>query len=159
MKSINTWFFEYGQSHQNKLNKRIHWICVPLIFLSLIALFASIPANFMQEAFPLAWQPYIHFGTIVIILSIVFYVQLSPSMTLGILLFGLLCLQVIVWLRHLSIPLWMSSLTIFAVAWIGQLYGHKVEGKKPSFFKDLQFLLIGPAWLLGFIYKKLGINY
>jgi uncharacterized membrane protein YGL010W len=51
------------------------------------------------------------------------------------------------------------SFIIFFLAWVGQFYGHKIEGKKPSFLKDLQFLLIGPAWLLHFIYKKIGINY
>ena len=56
-------------------------------------------------------------------------------------------------------PLWLFSLIIFFVAWAGQFYGHKVEGKKPSFIKDIQFLLIGPAWLMSFIFKKLGINY
>jgi uncharacterized membrane protein YGL010W len=40
---------------------------------------------------------------------------------------------------------------LFIIAWIGQFYGHKIEGKKPSFFKDLQFLLIGPAW----VFKKM----
>jgi len=56
-------------------------------------------------------------------------------------------------------PLWAISLTLFVLAWIGQFIGHKIEGKKPSFFKDIQFLLVGPAWLMGFIYKRLGINY
>jgi len=53
----------------------------------------------------------------------------------------------------------LVSLGIFVIAWIGQFIGHKIEGKKPSFLEDLQFLLIGPAWLLHFIYKKLGIVY
>ena len=57
------------------------------------------------------------------------------------------------------LPLWQSSLLIFAVAWIGQFIGHHIEGAKPSFLKDLQFLLIGPAWILGFIYRKFGLNY
>ena len=56
-------------------------------------------------------------------------------------------------------PLWKTSLMIFIVAWIGQFIGHKIEGKKPSFLQDLQFLLIGPAWLLSFIYNKFGIKY
>jgi uncharacterized membrane protein YGL010W len=56
-------------------------------------------------------------------------------------------------------PLWLVSAIVFVVAWIGQFYGHKVEGKKPSFLKDIQFLLIGPAWLLHFIYRRLGIPY
>ena len=55
--------------------------------------------------------------------------------------------------------LWQVSLFIFIVAWIGQFIGHKIEGKKPSFFQDIQFLFIGPAWLLGFIYRKFNIKY
>ena len=49
-------------------------------------------------------------------------------------------------------------LTIFIFSWAGQFIGHKIEGKKPSFLKDIQFLLIGPAWLLSFIYKKINIS-
>ncbi len=56
-------------------------------------------------------------------------------------------------------PVWRSALVVFVVAWIGQFIGHKIEGKKPSFLQDLQFLLIGPVWLLGFIYRNLGIRY
>jgi uncharacterized membrane protein YGL010W len=54
--------------------------------------------------------------------------------------------------------LFLIYLSIFVFSWIGQFIGHKIEGKKPSFFEDLQFLLIGPAWLLSFVYKKMGIN-
>ena len=60
---------------------------------------------------------------------------------------------------NFDFPLWKISLIIFVVAWAGQFVGHKIEGKKPSFFQDIQFLLIGPAWLLSFIYNKLGIKY
>lgn len=51
-------------------------------------------------------------------------------------------------IEALHLPgLWIYS-AIFVVAWIAQFYGHHVEGKKPSFFADLQFLMIGPLWLL-----------
>jgi uncharacterized membrane protein YGL010W len=53
----------------------------------------------------------------------------------------------------------VTLIGIFILAWLGQFYGHYLEGKKPSFLKDIQFLLIGPAWLLSFIFKKLGIPY
>ena len=62
------------------------------------------------------------------------------------------------WIRYYDPEIWRLSLAIFITAWIGQFIGHKIEGKKPSFFEDLQFLLIGPAWLLSFIYKKMGIK-
>ena len=51
------------------------------------------------------------------------------------------------------------SLSLFLIAWIGQFIGHKIEGAKPSFFDDIKFLLIGPAWLIAFIYQKIGIKY
>ena len=63
------------------------------------------------------------------------------------------------WLASLPFPLWQTALAIFVVAWIGQFYGHKLEGKKPSFFKDVQFLLIGPLWLLSKLYRHFGITY
>lgn len=159
MKSIHTWFDEYGVSHQNNTNKLIHWLCVPLIFFSIIALLAAIPANFLKEMFPPAWQPYTHIGTVVLAVGLLFYLRLSLPIFIGILAFSVLCLLAIVALESLSLPLWASSLIIFVAAWIGQFIGHKIEGKKPSFFQDLQFLLIGPAWILGFIYRKLGIRY
>jgi uncharacterized membrane protein YGL010W len=62
-------------------------------------------------------------------------------------------------LAQLPWPLWLTSLVIFVVAWIGQFVGHAVEGERPSFFKDLQFLLIGPLWLLAAAYRRFGLPY
>jgi uncharacterized membrane protein YGL010W len=63
------------------------------------------------------------------------------------------------WLDRLATPLWQICIAVFVLAWIGQFIGHIAEGKRPSFFKDLQFLMIGPLWLLSFIYQRLGIRY
>ncbi|MEM9022316.1 MAG: Mpo1-like protein, partial [Bacteroidota bacterium] len=101
-----------------------------------------------------------HPGTLLILFGLIFYLRLSPGMFLGMLPVSLLVLLGNHYLREADIaPLWAISLTIFAVAWVGQFIGHKIEGAKPSFLQDLQFLLIGPAWLLGFIYRKLGLRY
>jgi uncharacterized membrane protein YGL010W len=51
------------------------------------------------------------------------------------------------------------SVAIFVLAWIGQFIGHKIEGKKPSFFDDVRFLLIGPLFVLGFLYRRLKLAY
>ena len=47
-----------------------------------------------------------------------------------------------------NVNLLTASIIIFVAAWIGQFYGHKVEGAKPSFLKDIEFLLIGPLWVI-----------
>jgi uncharacterized membrane protein YGL010W len=159
MRRIDELLAEYGESHQNHTNKTIHWICVPLIFFSIIGLIVSIPSDSVQ-AFLGEGNPYANWGTIVLSLVLIYYVTLSFPLSIGMLLFGVVCLFAANFIGHLRIaPLWMISLIIFALAWVGQFYGHKVEGKKPSFFKDIQFLLIGPAWLMHFIYKRLGIPY
>lgn len=159
MRKIDSLLSEYGESHQNATNKSIHWVCVPLIFLSIVGLLASIPSGAIQSALG-EETPYINWASVVLLLVLIYYLTLSVTLSIGMLLFGVLCLVVVVALARLDIaPLWLISLGIFVVAWIGQFYGHKVEGKKPSFFKDIQFLLIGPAWLMHFIYKRLGIPY
>lgn len=158
MRKIDALLAEYGESHQNQTNKNIHWICVPLIFFSVIGLIASIPSDFVQSILG-EGNPYANWATITLILVTAYYVTLSIWLAVGMTLFGLLCLWVANMIAMTGAQLWVVSLVIFAVAWVGQFYGHKIEGKKPSFFKDLQFLLIGPAWLMHFIYKKAGIPY
>jgi len=159
MKSIEQWFDEYGESHQNPVNKAIHWVCVPLIFLSVIGLLAAIPADYIKDFFPGQGQRYIHWGSVVIFFALMFYLRLSFQIFVGMFFQSLLVLFLVGCLDDLSIPLWKSSLAIFVLAWVVQFIGHKIEGKKPSFFKDIQFLLIGPAWLLGFVYRRLGIPF
>ena len=159
MRKIDQLLAEYGESHQNSTNKTIHWICVPLIFFSVVALIASIPSQPVQSVLGYG-NPYANWAAVVLILVLIYYVSLSIPLSVGMMLFGALCLVTVnAIVRSTTIPLWVISLIIFFVAWVGQFYGHKVEGKKPSFLKDIQFLLIGPAWLMHFIYKRLGIPY
>jgi uncharacterized membrane protein YGL010W len=158
MRKIDVLLEEYGESHQNATNKAIHWICVPLIFFSVVGLIASIPPGPVQAIFG-EGNPYANWATIVLIFVIAYYITLSIWLTIGMALFGLLCLMIIQMIAAAGLPVWLVSIVIFVLAWIGQFYGHKVEGKKPSFLKDIQFLMIGPAWLMHFIYKKVGIPY
>ena len=159
MKSVHQWIQEYGKSHQNPRNKAIHWVCVPLIMLSLLSLISLIPFPIdsiklfitKTNAIELNWT------FLFLAFSIIFYLRLSISIAIGMLLVAVLMLASISWIEFLDPSIWRLSLIIFVLAWIGQFIGHKIEGEKPSFFEDLQFLLIGPAWLLSFIYKKLGI--
>lgn len=155
MRSIHSWLDEYGESHLNKTNKAIHWICVPSIMLSLIGLFWSIPV----PAFASDISPWLNFGTVFVLLATIYYLILSPAMMAGMVFVAGFMLLINYFIAQISFPHWAISLIIFAVAWVGQFIGHKIEGKKPSFFKDLQFLLIGPLWLLGFIYRKVGVKY
>jgi uncharacterized membrane protein YGL010W len=160
MKTTEQWLSEYGESHQNHTNKMVHWVCVPLIMFSIIGLLWSIPSGFLSNLFPPQLADFVNWGTIFLIFALLFYLRLSFTMFAGMLLIATIFVAGNYFILHYApLPLWAVSLIIFTGAWIGQFIGHKIEGKKPSFFKDLQFLLIGPAWLLSFIYRKIGIPY
>ena len=156
-KTADQWFAEYGESHQHHTNELIHWICVPIIFYCVFGLIWSIPvpAALAESA------PWFNWTLPVALAVLLFYLRLSVPLAVGMFLFMTACYSLIEWqvAAGCTVPVWQSSLGLFVVAWIGQFIGHKIEGKKPSFFKDVVFLLIGPAWLMHFIYKRLGLRY
>jgi uncharacterized membrane protein YGL010W len=147
MRTLDEWFAEYSVSHQNQTNKKIHYICVPAIFFSVVGLLMSIPNRGLISLVHSDNFLFVNWAVAVLILVLYFYLRLSLRMAFYILIFATLCVIGNFYLAKVG-PLWLISLVIFAVAWIGQFYGHKLEGKKPSFLKDIQFLLIGPAWIL-----------
>ena len=150
MKSVDVWLEEYGESHRNPTNKAIHWVCVPAIVWTVTALIWSIPS-------PYAWLNWAVVGAVA---AMIWYIALSPRLAVGIGLFLLACLGLNAWLEStFAAPLWAIAVVVFVVAWIGQFIGHHIEGRRPSFFKDVQFLLVGPAWLMGFVYRKAGWQY
>ena len=156
MRKIDLLLDEYGASHVNAVNKAIHWICVPPIVWSVVALLWSIPFPWEigQGIVPLNW------AVIALIAVQIYYFRLSRRLGMGLMLFHLAMLWLTAWVEaHSPWPLWQVALVVFVLAWIGQFIGHVFEGKRPSFFKDLQFLLIGPAWLLSFLYRRLNLDY
>lgn len=156
MRKIDLLFNEYGESHRNKTNKLIHWICVPLIFWTIMGFVSLIPAPHFCT--PLGCMSVV--SLVVVLLVSLFYFSLSWR--IGILMiFFMLILEIITYQVNISLgnQSWILYLTIFIITWIFQFIGHKIEGKKPSFLKDLQFLLVGPIWLLHFILKQCGFKY
>ncbi len=153
MKTAKQWFDEYAVSHQNETNKLIHFICVPVIFYSVIGLLMSIPTILLEDLLGL-YNPLIENWAVVIgILISFFYLALGFWYFLEMLLIMLLCIIGNFWMSN-NIDLLTASIIIFVVGWVGQFWGHKIEGKKPSFAKDLQFLLIGPLWVIQKIGKR-----
>lgn len=152
MKPLAIWFNEYGESHQNKINKRIHYLCVPVIFFTICGILMSVSSSMLQSFFPEAHPIFANWAFVALILVNLFYLRLSPLMGFRMLIFSTICLLGNYALSS-YVTLWLFSVVLFALAWVGQFYGHHIEGKKPSFLKDIQFLLIGPAWVIDDVFK------
>lgn len=135
-KNLEQWMVEYGVSHQNPRNIVIHKICVPAIFWSVLAI-------------PFGTQHPIGFAFcfLLALSGLVFYFRLGMK-PLGFMSAALVfCFASYHLMLQARLPLWRIALAVFVVAWVGQFIGHKIEGQKPSFFQDMQFLLVGPLWV------------
>lgn len=142
MKTLEQWFAEYGESHQHPTNQWIHKVCVPLIFFSIVGLLILIPYSLGP----------LRVGEILIAVALGWYFTLGPKPFVVMLAQLAICYVLFYALRQVTDPL-VPLIVIFVLAWLGQFYGHKVEGKKPSFFKDLQYLFVGPLWVVKFLFK------
>lgn len=141
-RAIDTLLAQYSASHLNPTNEVIHFVCVPVIVFTLLGL---------------AWAIHPLLALALSVVSLGYYFTLSRPFALGMLLMSAAMLGLLAALPPPTVlPL---SLAIFVLAWVGQFIGHKIEGKKPSFFDDLRFLLIGPLFVLGFLYRRLNVAY
>jgi uncharacterized membrane protein YGL010W len=149
MKSLNSYIDEYSESHQNPVNILIHKICVPAIMFSLLGILKAFPV-------PAVWPLWIDWSTIVLTLAFIYY-SLFKNIRV-IMAIAALVMPMILILEIFRPRFFILSVLIFVLAWIGQFIGHKIEGKKPSFFKDLFFLLIGPVWTMNTLSAQAGID-
>jgi uncharacterized membrane protein YGL010W len=141
-RSIDALLAQYSESHRNPTNELIHIVCVPVIVFSLLGILWAIHPLVALAAS--AW-------------ALWYYFKLSRAFAFGMLAMTVVMLALLAMMPRLTVlPL---SLALFVVAWIGQFIGHKIEGKKPSFLDDLRFLLIGPLFVLGFLYRRLRLAY
>lgn len=152
-RSMREWLDSYSQDHQHPINRLLHWICVPLIVWSALALLwtAPVPASLLR---PGAWAVF------AIVLAFAWYWKRSHRLG-GALLIALAMLALIcAWAFDPLGPTRMRwlALGVFAIAWVGQFIGHLFEGRRPSFFTDLAYLLVGPAWLMDKLLNRIGLK-
>jgi uncharacterized membrane protein YGL010W len=132
----------YGESHQNPTNEAIHLVAIPAIMLSIVGLLFSLHA----------WVAYAFVAA-----SLVYYAALrSPAFLVAMLVGTALLLVVVHGMGDLVLPI---SAAIFVVAWIFQFIGHKIEGRKPSFFEDIQYPWVGPLFVLSRLFLRLGVRW
>ena len=142
MRTIDTLLAQYGESHRNHVNEWVHIVCVPLIVFSLLGLL---------------WSAHPSVALLGSVLALYYYYKLSRPFAAGMLAMLAAMLGLLLLMPPLTIL--PASLALFVLAWIGQFIGHQIEGKKPSFLDDVRFLLVGPLFVLGFLYRRLRLAY
>ena len=131
----------YEESHRNPVNERIHFVAIPLIMISLLGLLSAV-------------HPWLAYALVAA--SMVYYLRLSAVFLATMALVSAAMLAAV---HAMGEHVLAISLAIFVLAWIAQFVGHKLEGRKPSFFEDLQYLWVGPIFVLSKLFLKLGIRW
>ncbi|MFM9879426.1 MAG: DUF962 domain-containing protein [Burkholderiaceae bacterium] len=128
----------YGLSHQHPTNETIHFVAIPLIMVSLVGLLFSL-------------HPFV--AVVFVAASLVYYARLSRVFLV---VMALITLPTLAFLHFLGAWVLPLSAAVFVLAWVMQFVGHKIEGKKPSFFEDLQYLWVGPLFVLSKLFIARG---
>jgi uncharacterized membrane protein YGL010W len=153
-RDVDRWLGNYSQDHRNPTNIIVHWICVPLILWTVIALLWIVPVP-AAIGRPGLW------AGVGMFLALSFYLRLSRPLGFAMLI-AFVALGIITEALYRALGpmnlLWLA-IAVFVAAWVAQFVGHKIEGKKPSFLTDVAYLLIGPAWLVAKIMRRIGIAY
>ena len=131
----------YGQSHRDPRNEGIHFFAIPLIMASLLGLM---------------WAAHPWLAIVFVAASLVYYARLSLVFLIAMAALSALGLLLVQALGNLLLPV---SVVVFVAAWIAQFVGHKIEGRKPSFFEDLQYLWVGPLFVLSKLFERLGVRW
>jgi len=131
----------YGESHRNPVNERIHFVAIPLIMVSLLGLLSAL-------------HPWVAYAFVAA--SLVYYARLSAVFLLAMTVLSLAGLALV---HAMGANVLAISIAIFVGAWIAQFVGHRIEGRKPSFFEDLQYLWVGPIFVLSKLFLKLGVRW
>lgn len=151
---VDRFLGNYSEDHRNPTNQVVHWICVPLIVWTVVALLwlVPVPAALGRQGF---W------AAAAMVVALMFYLKLSRPLALAMFV-AFAALAAITWLLHGALGdrglLW-TAIAVFVAAWIAQFIGHRIEGKRPSFLTDLVYLLIGPLWLVSKLFRRFGWAY
>ncbi len=161
-RTVEGLFNKYSELYKNPINKKIQWICAPLIIFSFLGLVWSIPfphLNFLGK-----YNGFVNWASFVIGFTVYYYLRLSPVLSYAMLLLIFAFSAIIVWLEKMNIqnnwpPLAVVSLSILFTSWTGHFIGEKIEEKKFSILADVKFLLNCAVWLFLLVFKKVGLKY
>lgn len=156
MRTLPEFLNDYGDSHQNPFNQWVHILCVPAILISTLGLLWLVPIGSWLGLDGAAGE-WVNGATVLAVLSGIVYLRLSLGVL--VLMAGWFAVSAVIIQAILAAgwSLFWVSLITWVAAWVLQVYGHKVEGKKPSFLEDLVFLLIGPIFVSIEFAAKLGL--
>lgn len=155
MTDTDGWLERYGEIHENLTYPAVYWTAVPLVVTGMVGFLWSlpVPTQFYEIS------PLLNWGSAFLMVSAVYYFVISLSLAIGLLPFVIGVGSIQLWLADSDFtPLRVSS-GLLVGGLIGLWLGHRNERGIRATLEDLQTIMIGPAWLLSVIYRRIGIPF
>lgn len=147
---------KFTLSHLHPVNILVHNICVPIIVFSTLALAWLVPVGRWLGA-PEELAPWINAATLAALPIGLFYLRLSLGSLLTMAAWFAASVLLILAIQSLGAPLLLIAAALWVAAWVAQVYGHRVEGARPSATDDIVFFLIGPLFVTDRALRRLGL--
>ena len=104
-------------------------------------------------------SPLLNWGTAFLMSAAVYYFIISVSLAIGMLPFVLGVAGIHTWLEQSDFSPLRVSLGLLAAGIIGLFMGHRNKSSLRPVLQDIQLMMIGPAWLLSVLYRRIGIPF
>lgn len=155
MSETDGWLQQYEQTHQDMTYPTVYWAAVPMVVLGTVGILWTLPIP--DEFFEIS--PLLNWGTVFLMATAVYYFIISVSLAIGMLPFLLGIAGIQSWLASSAFSPLRVSIGLLVAGIIGLWMGHRNQGSLRPVLRDLQLMMIGPAWLLSVLYRRIGIPF
>jgi peptidoglycan/LPS O-acetylase OafA/YrhL len=155
MTDSDGWLERYAEINARLTSPALYWVAVPLVVTGVVGLLWSLPVP--EQFYEIS--PLLNWGTAFLMAAAVYYFIISLPIAIGMLPFILGVAAIQLWLEQslYSHPHVAAGLVTGGV--IGLWLGHRDQPGVRPLLTDLQLIMIGPAWLLSVLYRRLGIPF
>lgn len=153
MSETEDWLSRYAESHSELASPLVYWIAAPLVVLGTVGLLWSLP---VPEEF-YAISPLVNWGSLFLMATSIYYFIISVPLAIGMLPFviGIAVFQS--WLEATQPSPARIATGLLIAGLTGLLLSRRRGHTAKLVFQDLQLMMIGPAWLLSVLYRRMGI--
>ncbi|MDJ0904639.1 MAG: DUF962 domain-containing protein [Woeseiaceae bacterium] len=155
MSETDSWLQLYEDTHQDLSYPVIYWAAVPMVVLGTVGILWTLPIP--DQFFEIS--PLLNWGTVFLMATAVYYFIISVSLAIGMLPFLLGIAGIQNWLTNSDYSPLRVSIGLLVAGIIGLWLGHRNQGSLRPVIRDLQLMMIGPAWILSVLYRRIGIPY
>jgi len=150
---IGTWFAEFGLRYESARNPGIYWMSLLVLLIGVTGLLWALP---VPEAFERI-SPLLNFGSAFLMAALVYYFVMSMSLGFGMVPFVLGIAAIETWIEGQPISQSYVASVLIGAGVSGLCFGHYAAGGLRAVGRDVQLIMIAPAWLLAQLYRRLGI--